>query len=176
MTIKQILSRTAARLAVAALVVLGAATLAVTSAQAAPEANTGADQSSEFQTAGTEHRIYHEQSKLCLDGSVSQGVRLNKCNTNGYQEWELVLSHPGGDGAGAVFRHVQSRLCLDASVEKGVRLNKCNWTTYQQWYRSREGADDLFHSQSHFCLDGSVSQGVRLNTCNDSSYQSWWLI
>lgn len=128
MTIKRILSRTAARLAVAALVVLGAATLAVTSAQAAPEANTGADQSSEFQTAGTEHRIYHEQSKLCLDGSVSQGVRLNKCNWTTYQQW-----YRSREGADDLF-HSQSHFCLDGSVSQGVRLNTCNDSSYQSWW------------------------------------------
>ncbi|CAM3573252.1 RICIN domain-containing protein [Kibdelosporangium persicum] len=139
------------------LVVLGALAMVTTSAQAA-----------------TERRIYHHQSELCLDGSVSQGIRLNKCNTNGYQDWEVINNHTGGDGT--VFRHVESRLCLDASVDKGVRLNKCNYTTYQQWYRSTSGAKDLFHSQSHFCLDGSVSQGVRLNTCTDNNtYQMWTL-
>jgi hypothetical protein len=106
--------------------------------------------------------IQHVQSGRCLDGSISQGVRLNTCNGGTYQQWSV---------SGYEIRHVQSGRCLDGSISQGVRLNTCNGGTYQQWY-SPTGLD-VVHVQSGRCLDGSISQGVRLNTCNGGTYQQW---
>jgi hypothetical protein len=104
--------------------------------------------------------VQHVQSGLRLDGSVSQGVRLNTCSGGAYQRWDVQ---------GYQFKHVQSGLCLDGSVGYGPRLHACNGSTYQQW-RSPSGVD-LRHAQSGLCLDGSIGHGVRLNTCNGSTYQ-----
>ena len=68
--------------------------------------------------------IQHVQSGRCLDGSISQGVRLNTCNGGTYQQWSV---------SGYEIRHVQSGRCLDGSISQGVRLNTCNGGTYQQW-------------------------------------------
>ncbi|MDF5758025.1 hypothetical protein [Spongiactinospora sp. TRM90649] len=37
--------------------------------------------------AAAPFQLRHVQSGRCLDGSVSQGIRLNTCNDNGYQAW-----------------------------------------------------------------------------------------
>jgi hypothetical protein len=149
MTIKQILSRTAARLAVMALVVVGGATMAATSAQAATYAP-----------------IIHDQSQLCLDASISKGVRLNTCKSNNsYQDWNV---------SGYYLIHEQTGLCLDGSISKGVRLNTCKQNSYQRW--STTDGYKLEHDESGLCLDGSVSQGVQLKTCNYTTYQDWALL
>jgi alpha-galactosidase len=166
MTIKQTLSRTAAKLAAVALVALGVATMAATSAQAAPETNR-AEQSVGIQA--TQYRHEHVASGLCLDASVSQGVRLNNCNPTDYQQWVIIDQ--------SVTKHVASGLCLDGSVSQGVRLNNCNGSDYQRWYtHSGSSPYNLVNRASDLCLDASVSQGVRLNTCKSSSdYQKWRL-
>ncbi|QCS09554.1 hypothetical protein CRV15_28260 (plasmid) [Streptomyces clavuligerus] len=66
----------------------------------------------------------HQQSGRCLDGSVSQGIRLNTCNTGAYQSWTQV---------GNALRHSQSGMCLDGSISAGVRLNTCNQSVHQNW-------------------------------------------
>jgi hypothetical protein len=162
MTIRQTLSRGATKLAAVALVALGVATMAATSAQAAPGAQSIGIQA-------TEYRYEHVASGLCLDASVSQGVRLNLCNSTNYQQWVVVDQ--------SVTKHVASGLCLDGSVSQGVRLNDCTGSDYQRWYsHSSSNPYDLVNRASGLCLDASVSQGVRLNTCKSSSdYQKWRL-
>jgi hypothetical protein len=108
--------------------------------------------------------IHHVQSGRCLDGSISQGVRLITCNGSTYQQWYTTT--------GWNYVHVQSGRCLDGSISQGVRLNSCNGSTYQQW-GSTNGLD-FVHVQSGRCLDGSISQGVRVNSCNGSAYQQWY--
>ncbi|WP_309505530.1 RICIN domain-containing protein [Streptomyces phytophilus] len=61
----------------------------------------------------------------CLDGSISQGVRLNTCNGGTYQEWS-----PKSNGD---IVHRQSGKCLDGSISQGVRLNTCNGGSFQWW-------------------------------------------
>jgi len=106
--------------------------------------------------------VNHVQSGRCLDGSISQGVRLNTCNGGTFQEWNIN---------GFEFRHLQSGRCLDGSVSQGVRLDTCNGSTFQQWGTTT--GSDVVHVQSGRCLDGSISQGVRLNTCNGGTFQQW---
>ncbi|SFC70515.1 RICIN domain-containing protein [Streptomyces aidingensis] len=105
-------------------------------------------------------------SDQCLDGSVSQGVRLNSCNGGSHQTWTKFGGYYGQ------IKHYQSGKCLDGSVSQGVRLKNCNGGSYQQWYPADNG--DIVHYQSGKCLDGSVSQGVRLKDCNLGVYQGWW--
>ncbi|GAA2084876.1 hypothetical protein GCM10009759_04250 [Kitasatospora saccharophila] len=112
-----------------------------------------------------EGSIVHVQSGKCLDGSVSQGVRLVTCDGSLYQEWVVDFS-----GAGAI-KHVQSGKCLDGSVSQGVRLVTCDSGSFQQW--NPKVAYAIKHVQSGKCLDGSVSQGVRLVTCDGGSFQQW---
>jgi len=69
--------------------------------------------------------VRHVQSGRCLDGSVSNGVRLLACNGGAYQEW--------GTRTGNDMVHIRSGRCLDASVSNGVRLHTCNGSTYQKW-------------------------------------------
>jgi hypothetical protein len=100
-----------------------------------------------------------------------QGVRLQRCNHNGYQYWNFSVS------ARDSFLHYQGQ-CLDGSVSQGVRLAACNGGSYQQWRWSSWAATEdnigaIKHIQSGLCLDGSLSQGIRLVACNDSPYQTW---
>jgi hypothetical protein len=143
-------------------VVLAASLAFAPSATAAPSGQSSA-------AAAVTGPIKHVQSGKYLDGSVSQGVRLNDYNGGTYQQWTLSEY-----GSGTRFRHVQSGKCLDGSVSQGVRLNDCNSGTYQQWTLSPSGSGfRVKHVQSGKCLDGSVSQGVRLNDCNSGTYQQW---
>jgi hypothetical protein len=164
MAIKKNLSRTAVRLAVMVLAVLGAATLTATSSQASPE--TSGVQAA----ASTHYWMVHKESGLCLDGSISQGIRLNTCSVNSrYQKWQVINQ--------STIKHVQSTRCVDGSISQGVRLNTCdNDSRYQMWYSTdNTGSYDLINRASGRCLDASVSQGVRLNSCNGSDYQQWWV-
>ncbi|MGA4837488.1 RICIN domain-containing protein [Streptomyces sp. G45] len=102
----------------------------------------------------------------CLDGSVSQGVRLNTCNGGNYQTWTYF------HGYSDQIQHSQSGRCLDGSVSQGVRLVACNGGTYQKWYPD-SSTHEIRHGQSGRCLDGSISQGVRLVVCNGGTYQKW---
>ncbi|MEU6982262.1 RICIN domain-containing protein [Streptomyces sp. NPDC046324] len=146
--IKQVSGRTAVRLAVAAsALVLGVAT--ASPAQAAAKVAASSD-------------VVHSQSGKCLDGSLSQGVRLVTCDGGAYQRWTY---------SGDSLVHAQSGRCLDASVSQGVRLIVCDGGSYQKWDTNIDG--ELRHRQSGRCLDGSVSQGVRILACNGTSYQ-WW--
>lgn len=107
-------------------------------------------------------------TQRCLDGSISQGVRLNGCNGSEYQEWEAFGSSPYG-----IFHHATG-LCLDGSISNGVRLNDCNGSEYQQWeYADGQNGYRVLNVATRKCLDGSISEGVRLMTCNNSDYQRW---
>lgn len=107
---------------------------------------------------------------LCLDGSLTRGVRLMDCSPSSFQLWNWILSGPIWAMA-----YGRQEVCLDGSISQGVRLAPCDDdSVYQKWsflqltgqYRSR--ADD------RYCLDGSRSQGVRLALCDRSSgYQNW---
>ncbi|WP_369374444.1 ricin-type beta-trefoil lectin domain protein [Promicromonospora sp. Populi] len=114
-------------------------------------------------------------TSLCLDGSISQGVRLVACNTDGYQDWSTEESGPY-----VVFRHDATGKCLDASISNGVRLNACNGSEYQEWqWRTGSTASAFLHVGTRTideaqCLDGSISEGVRLKRCNNSEYQRWF--
>ncbi|MFJ3223578.1 RICIN domain-containing protein [Streptomyces sp. NPDC086783] len=134
-----------------------AATLAVTALLAAPAQAT----STVWNT--WDNLAYADQ---CLDGSASQGVRLNTCNGSTYQKWDYFWD------ASAQIRHYQSGRCLDGSVTQGVRLVACNGSSYQKW-RPTLTTGEIRHVQSGRCLDGSVTQGVRLVACNGGIYQQW---
>ncbi|GAA0900203.1 hypothetical protein GCM10009557_76340 [Virgisporangium ochraceum] len=113
-------------------------------------------------------------STLCLDGSVSQGVRMMRCNTaSRYQQWAQIwiglhsfeLRNVGSD-----FRY-----CLDGSVSSGARLLPCNENDWQEWIEDESGnhLSNLAYGVRR-SLDGSVSQGVRMNATSSSSlYQKW---
>lgn len=102
------------------------------------------------------------QSLACLDGSLSQGVRVIPCNGSAYQLWSR------GD---YTFVHAATGRCLDGSLSQGVRVVTCNGSSYQVWpWRG----DELVNSATGKCLDGSLSQGARLLTCNGSDYQRWY--
>jgi alpha-galactosidase len=66
---------------------------------------------------------------MCLDGSISNGVRLNSCNGSDYQEWEYRW-----EGNDVAFLNIATRKCLDGSISEGVRLKTCNNSDYQRWY------------------------------------------
>ncbi|MGI5285842.1 RICIN domain-containing protein [Nonomuraea polychroma] len=110
--------------------------------------------------------IKHSQSGMCLDASVSQGVKLKTCNGSVYQKWFRESTNNG-----ITIVHSQSRLCLDGSTNYGVRLHACNGKLYQRWYWYDSGS--MPNLKSGHCIDGSVSQGVRFKTCNGTSYQKW---
>ncbi|MCX5589150.1 RICIN domain-containing protein [Streptomyces erythrochromogenes] len=112
--------------------------------------------------------ITHSQSGKCLDGSLSQGVRLVTCDSGAYQQWIVSVS------SAATIKHVQSGKCLDGSASQGIRLVTCDGGAYQQWTTNLSGYV-VKHVQSGRCLDGSVSQGVRLITCSGANYQAWYL-
>jgi Ricin-type beta-trefoil lectin domain len=114
----------------------------------------------------------NKATQLCLDGSISQGVRLEPCNPYEYQEW-TVLPAAGSDYV--VFYHAATRLCLDGSISVGVRLNTCNDSIYQRWeVRYGSNAMALLNAATRACLDGGISDGVRLKRCNNSDYQRWY--
>ncbi|RVX45200.1 hypothetical protein EDD27_7985 [Nonomuraea polychroma] len=54
-----------------------------------PRRPAAVTQSGSSQLSGTVEFpiITHVQSGKCLDGSISQGVRLNTCNGSDYQHW-----------------------------------------------------------------------------------------
>jgi hypothetical protein len=156
------------RLAVTAAVILGAATAVAAPAQASVATNRAPVGTTVAQAALAAHPwvIWHVQSGRCLDGSISQGVRLNTCNGSAFQQWNTP--------AGSELLHEQSGRCLDGSISQGVRLNGCNGGTFQRW--DNTAGLNLVHAQSRRCLDGSISQGVRLNTCNGGTFQQWEFI
>ncbi|MEV8630506.1 RICIN domain-containing protein [Streptosporangium sp. NPDC051023] len=127
-------------------------------------------------SAGTAaiYSLINVHSNLCLDGSISQGVRLNTCNYDStYQQWSFDAYDEGYQ-----IKNVHSNLCLDGSISQGVRLNTCNsGSPYQQWGEIEVGNLGRYtytNAHSLRCLDGSISQGVRLNTCNYGTYQQWY--
>lgn len=108
---------------------------------------------------------------LCLDGSISRGVRLEPCNGSGYQQWDQDLA----GGGNVLLKNRATGMCLDGSISNGVRLNACNGSDYQAWEFRWEGNDVAFlNIATRMCLDGSISEGVRLKTCNNSDYQRWY--
>ncbi|KOU81270.1 hypothetical protein ADK94_27180 [Streptomyces sp. XY593] len=114
------------------------------------------------QAAPTATPMKNVASGKCLDGSLSQGVRLITCNGTSYQSWSY-------NGYSLV--HAASGMCLDGSLSQGVRLVACNGSGYQNW--SWDTYDYVTHEGTQKCLDGSLSQGVRLNACNETAYQRW---
>jgi Ricin-type beta-trefoil lectin domain len=104
---------------------LFAAALAVTpialASPAQAEAPVAADAS-----AAPVFTFRHMQSGKCLDGSVSQGVRLHDCNGSKFQQWRIRSDS-------RAIRQVQGGWCLDGSIGYGVRLNTCNEGPYQRW-------------------------------------------
>ncbi|WP_203931279.1 RICIN domain-containing protein [Virgisporangium ochraceum] len=109
---------------------------------------------------------------LCLDGSVSQGVRIKACDrVSPYQRWYQIritaerfeLRNAGN-----------SRVCLDGSITSGARMLPCNGNGYQLWtIEQRIRLSNVRYGTAR-SLDGSVSQGVRMNaTASDSVYQAW---
>lgn len=121
--------------------------------------------------AASTQDIMNVATQLCLDGSISQGVRLNACNQGEYQEWTLRDSTSGS----YVLYHAATQKCLDGSISNGVRLNTCNGGEYQDWeVRDGSNGDALLSVATRTCLDGSVSKGVRLKRCNNTEYQRWY--
>ena len=109
-------------------------------------------------------------TQRCLDGSISQGVRLMECDFNEYQEW----SKQSAGSPNYVLMHVKTGMCLDGSISNGVRLNGCNGSEYQKWeWRFGSNGDAFLNVATRTCLDGSISEGVRLKTCNNTEYQRW---
>ncbi|MFK3983329.1 RICIN domain-containing protein [Micromonospora sp. NPDC050397] len=151
-------------LALTVVAVLAGATAVAAPAQASHLTNSETEAGSEVQDFAPPVYFEHVQSGLCLDGSVSQGVRLNVCNYLAHQSWEQNFGR---------LYHPQSGLCLDGSVSQGVRLNDCNSGFYQRWILMPAFA--ISNEQTGRCLDGSVSQGVRLITCEPGNdYQQWF--
>ena len=105
-------------------------------------------------------RLTHVSTGLCLDASISQGVRLNRCNGTDYQGWVVDSGR---------WVHLQTGLCLDGSITRGVRLNYCNAGPYQEWYMQ----GDTFRTLVGSCLDGTVSPGVRMKSCTDERSRKW---
>ncbi|MEV0954027.1 ricin-type beta-trefoil lectin domain protein [Promicromonospora sp. NPDC050249] len=112
--------------------------------------------------------IENVATRECLDGSISEGLRLMTCNDVGYQDWIARGANPH------TFLHVATAKCLDGSISDGVRLKECNTSDYQRWeWRKGENGFALLNIATRKCLDGSISEGVRLMTCNNSDYQRW---
>lgn len=108
----------------------------------------------------------------CLDGSISQGVRLMECHPYTWQDWELLPVGPFNQDYRV--RHVATGECLDGSISEGVRLRPCNTSDYQRWdWRDGSAGDAYLNLATGMCLDGSISEGVRLMTCNNTEYQRW---
>ncbi|CCH32126.1 hypothetical protein ABZ816_40250 [Actinosynnema sp. NPDC047251] len=78
-------------IAVAAVVTSAATILAPSTSAASVSTRTVADTQVAAQPAAPVY-IRHRQSQKCLDGSVSQGVRLNTCNATNYQQWEYFTN------------------------------------------------------------------------------------
>ncbi|WFE27703.1 ricin-type beta-trefoil lectin domain protein [Solwaraspora sp. WMMD791] len=153
------MSKTFTRWGILALSIITALVAGNTPARASSQGDHLAPQA---QAAPFSYISQPQSSRRCLDGSVSQGVRLNVCSGGStYQRWSITSQQ---------LRHVQSGRCLDGSVSQGIRLITCNGSTYQRWSITSQ---QLRHVQSGRCLDGSVSQGIRLITCNGSLYQQW---
>lgn len=114
--------------------------------------------------------LINQATGWCLDGSISEGVRLNSCNPYEYQEWTFRAA-----GSNYVLHNVATGKCLDGSISNGVRLNTCNGSEYQEWeWRIGSSASALLNIATRKCLDGSISEGVRLKTCNNTEYQRWY--
>lgn len=141
-------------------------TIAAAPAQASTVPTSGLTVRAVNGTTASGVELVNQHSGLCLDGSVSLGVRLNTCNGGRYQLW---YSTTGWDWKNSAY----SNECLDGSISVGVRLNTCNGGAYQKW-GTTNGYDLRDMAYSSECLDGSVSQGVRLNGCNGGDYQSWY--
>jgi hypothetical protein len=114
--------------------------------------------------------IINVAAHRCLDGSISEGVRLNECNKSLYQQWAVLTS-----GSYQSLHHIGTGECLDGSISIGVRLRPCNGSEYQQWeQRTGSSSYAFLNVATGMCLDGSISEGVRLKTCNNTEYQRWW--
>jgi hypothetical protein len=109
-------------------------------------------------------------TSYCLDGSVSQGVRLAPCaDGSPYQIWH----HSGGLLYNAEYG---DSVCLDGSLSQGVRMVTCSGSKYQKWNLNTSTGQEVNGAYADECLDISISQGVRLNACDASSpYQQVWL-
>ncbi|MEV0954028.1 ricin-type beta-trefoil lectin domain protein [Promicromonospora sp. NPDC050249] len=106
-------------------------------------------------------------TERCLDGSISEGVRLMTCNGSMYQDWDLTIPR-------RIYEPAIGK-CLDGSISHGVRLNDCNGSEYQQWdFTAGFNGDRVLNLATRKCLDGSISEGVRLVTCNNTDYQRWY--
>src|SRR4051812_16684660 len=100
---------------------LVAALLVALTAAILPAGSASADVS----TSAGYYAIVTWQTGLCVDGSVTQGVKLKSCNGSAFQQWLI---------SGGKFKSRQyDNLCLDASVSQGVQLKTCNNGDYQQW-------------------------------------------
>ncbi|WP_425554171.1 RICIN domain-containing protein [Kribbella yunnanensis] len=147
-------------LAVATLVVITAAALLPSQAQAkTPRMGPTIEGYFSARNAGTQY---------CLDASASQGVRLQPCNSEStYQQWRRVAA------AGPLEHLNSSGDCLDASASAGVTLKRCNGSIYQNWSFDLE-ARQWVHRQSNKVLDASISQGVAIKAPDFTSpYQEW---
>lgn len=116
--------------------------------------------------------LKNQNTRLCADDSISQGLRHNDCNGGSYQRWTFA---PMGDGTYRI-RNANSGLCLDDSVSQGLRDNECNGGSYQRWYFSPmgDGSYQIRNAHSGLCMGDSFSQGLRHNDCNGSTYQRWY--
>ncbi|GAA0903835.1 hypothetical protein GCM10009557_79570 [Virgisporangium ochraceum] len=115
--------------------------------------------------------IVNDATELCLDGSVSQGVRLSMCNAaSPYQRWTSTFLD--GDSY-ILMNRASGTVCLDGSVTSGARMLPCNYGAWQVW-ESGENLQ-LFNAayDDDRALDGSVSRGVRMNVTVNSRYQHW---
>ncbi|MFK3983330.1 RICIN domain-containing protein [Micromonospora sp. NPDC050397] len=154
------------RLALTVVVILMGIGAVAAPAQASLVSGPDAPAGSTATKAAAVFFLEHQSSQRCLDGSASQGVRLNTCHFNSYQLWN--------DNIPRRFYHPESIQCLDGSLSQGVRLNTCNGSNFQQWtYQAGSGL--IVHAQSGRCLDGSVSQGVRLISCDAGNPFQWWI-
>jgi hypothetical protein len=124
--------RTAGKLAMVAAMILGAVTILGVPAHASSTMDRAGTRTAAAPAiaATTGSTLYHRQSDRCLDGSVSQGVRLKVCNFTAYQQW---YSNSPSTVPRTII-HRQSGRCLEAAVSVGVRLGVCNGSAYQIWY------------------------------------------
>ncbi len=147
--------------------------VAASAGLAAPTLVCGVSTASAAGSLAVYQILDQEYANECLDGSESQGVRLNTCNGSAYQKWAYDPSD------GSLHNQAYANECLDGSESQGVRLNTCNGGAYQNNALALvTGIVYALHDQeySNECLDGSISQGVRLNTCNGGAYQQWMML
>jgi hypothetical protein len=114
---------------------------------------------------------------LCLDGSASQGVRMNTCSTaSRYQLWYVNCYNIDCTDY-ELKNRANSNLCLDGTISSGARMLPCNGLVYQIWFQTATRHFSNYAYGVARSLDGSASQGVQMKvTASASAYQHWYWI